>query len=328
MKTRKIGPFDVSAVGLGCMNLSHAYGVPPPRPVAAAVLHAALEQGITLFDTAALYGFGANEALVGEVLATHRERIVLTSKCGMHGVNGQRVIDGRPDTIRSSVEASLTRLRTDVIDVLYLHRLDPAVPVEDSVGAMAQLVQQGKARALGLSEVSAATLRRAHAVHPIAAVQSEYSLWTRNPEIAALQACRELGTAFVAFSPLGRGFLGGKLRSVQGLEPKDIRRAMPRFAPEHFAANLPLLDAFDQEAASLGCTAATLAVAWLLHQGDDIVPIPGTARPEHVRDLALAPRLPLDAATLRRLDALINPRTVHGARYNAATQAEIDTEEF
>ncbi|MDR7332138.1 aldo/keto reductase [Roseateles asaccharophilus] len=328
MKTRRIGPFEVSAVGLGCMNLSHAYGVPPSRQTAAAVLLGALDQGITLFDTAALYGFGSNEELVGDVLAVHRERIVLTSKCGMQGVNGQRVIDGRPETLRASVEASLKRLKTDVIDLLYLHRLDPAVPIEDSVGAMAGLVQAGKLRALGLSEVSAATLRRAHAVHPIAALQSEYSLWTRNPEIAVLQACRELGTAFVAFSPLGRGFLGGKLRSVHTLEPKDIRRAMPRFSPELFAANLGLLDVFCQEALTLGCAPATLALAWLLHQGDDIVPIPGTSRPEHVRDLALAPLLALNATTLQRLDALINQRTVRGARYSSATQAEIDTEEF
>ncbi len=333
MKNRKIGPFQVSEIGLGCMNLSHAYGVPPSPEQGERVLLAALEAGVTLFDTAALYGFGANETLVGRVLKPHRHKITLASKGGMAGVAGadgvtRRVIDGRPEAVRRNCEDSLRRLGTDVIDLYYLHRWDKNVPIEDSVGEMARLVQEGKVRALGLSEVSAATLRRAHAVHPIAALQSEYSLWTRNPEIAALQACRELGTSFVAFSPLGRGFLGGKLRSVQGLEPKDIRRAMPRFAPEHFAANLPLLDAFDQEAASLGCTAATLALAWLLHQGDDTVPIPGTARPEHVRDLALAPRLPLDAATLRRLDALINPRTVHGARYNAATQAEIDTEEF
>jgi aryl-alcohol dehydrogenase-like predicted oxidoreductase len=328
MKTRRIGPFEVSAVGLGCMNLSHAYGTPPPRDVAAAVLNGALDGGITLFDTAALYGFGANEELLGDLLAHHLERIVLTSKCGMHGVNGQRVIDGRPETIRASVEASLKRLRTDVIDVLYLHRLDAKVPVEDSVGAMAGLVQAGKVRALGLSEVSAATLRRAHAVHPIAALQTEYSLWTRNPEIAVLDACRELGVAFVAFSPLARGFLGGELRDVSKFEPKDIRRAMPRFAPENYAANLKLLDAFEGEAASLGCAPATLALAWLLHQGDDIVPIPGTSRPEHLGDLLAAPRLALDAATLARLDALINRHTVRGARYSAATQAEIDTEEF
>jgi len=328
MKTRRIGPFEVSAIGLGCMNLSHAYGTPPSRDVAAQVLDGALNGGITLFDTAALYGFGSNEELLGGLLAQHRERIVLTSKCGMQGVNGQRVIDGRPETLRASVEASLKRLGTDVIDVLYLHRLDPKVPVEDSVGAMAGLVQAGKVRALGLSEVSAATLRRAHAVHPIAALQSEYSLWTRNPEIAALAACRELGVAFVAFSPLARGFLGGALRDVGGLEAKDIRRAMPRFSPENYAANLKLLGAFDDEARELNCVPATLALAWLLHQGEDIIPIPGTSKPDHLWELIAAPQLALDAATLKRLDALINQRTVHGARYNAATQAEIDTEEF
>ncbi|MFG6432314.1 aldo/keto reductase [Roseateles sp. LYH14W] len=328
MKTRRIGPFEVSAIGLGCMNLSHAYGTPPPRDVAAAVLNGALDGGITLFDTAALYGFGANEELLGSLLAQHRERIVLTSKCGMQGVNGQRVIDGLPDTIRASVEASLKRLRTDVIDVLYLHRLDFKVPIEDSVGAMADLVRAGKVRALGLSEVSAATLRRAHAVHPIAALQTEYLLWTRNPEIAVLDACRELGIAFVAFSPLARGFLGGELRDVSKLEPKDIRRAMPRFSAEHYAANLKLLDAFQDEAARLHCAPATLALAWLLQKGDDIIPIPGTSRPEHLWALIAAPQLQLDGATLQRLDALINRHTVSGARYNAATQAEIDTEEF
>lgn len=328
MKTRRIGPFEVSALGLGCMNLSHAYGTPPSRTDAAAVLNGALEAGITLFDTAALYGFGANEELVGDVLAMHRERIVLASKCGMHGVDGRRVIDGRPETLRASCEASLKRLRTDVIDLFYLHRLDPQVPVEDSVGAMVDLVRAGKVRALGLSEVSAATLRRAHAVHPIAALQTEYSLWTRNPEIAVLQACRELGTAFVAFSPLARGFLGGRLRDVGALEAKDIRRAMPRFEPGHYAANLRLLPPFEAEAARLGCAPAALALAWLLHQGRNIIPIPGTTRSEHLRELLPAPDLMLDAATLARLDALINRHTVSGARYNAATQAEIDTEEF
>jgi len=246
----------------------------------------------------------------------------------MQGVDGVRVIDGRPETIRASVEASLQRLRTDVIDVLYLHRLDAKVAVEDSVGAMAELVRAGKVRALGLSEVSATTLKRAHAVHPIAALQNEYSLWTRNAEIAALDTCRELGTAFVAFSPLARGFLGGELRDVGKLAPKDIRRGMPRFSPENYAANLKLLDGFQDEAARLNCAPATLALAWLLHQGEHIIPIPGTTRPDHLRELMAAPRLALDAQTLERLDALINRQTVHGARYNAATQAEIDTEEF
>ena len=327
MKTRRLGPFEVSAIGLGCMNLSHAYGEPPTPEQGRAVLMRALDGGMTLFDTAALYGFGRNEQLLGEVLAAHRERFVLASKCGMHGVNGQRVIDGRPATIRESVEASLQRLRCEVIDLLYLHRLDPAVPIEDSVGAMADLVREGKVRALGLSEVSAATLRRAHAVHPIAALQSEYSLWTRNPEIAVLQACRELGTTLVAFSPLGRGFLGGRLREVQGLHDKDIRRSMPRFSPELFAHNLRLLPAFEAEAAALHATPAQLALAWLLAQGEDIIPIPGTTQLAHLEELLVADVLQLSPLVRERVGALIHPSAVAGARYNAATQREIDTEE-
>ncbi|MDC8787248.1 aldo/keto reductase [Roseateles koreensis] len=328
MKTRRLGPFSASAIGLGCMNLSHAYGLPPPADQAERLLLSALDQGITLFDTAALYGFGTNETLVGRVLAPHRQRFVLASKCGMQGVNGQRVIDGRPATLRASCEASLQRLRTDVIDLLYLHRMDPAVPIEDSVGAMADLVLAGKVRALGLSEVSAATLRRAHAVHPIAALQTEYSLWTRNPEIAVLQTCRELGTAFVAFSPLARGFLGGALRDVSNLEAKDIRRNMPRFSPENYAHNLQLLQAFELEAAALDCPPARLALAWLLSQGEHIIPIPGTTREDHLMEFFGADTLVLSAPTLARLNALMHPNTVAGPRYNAATQAEIDTEEF
>ena len=328
LPTRSLGPFEVSAVGLGCMNLSHAYGAPPPREAARQLLLEALALGCTFFDTAALYGFGANESLVGEVLGPHRRRIVLASKCGMHGVNGQRVIDGRPETIRASCEASLQRLNTDVIDLLYLHRLDPKVPIEDSVGAMADLVRAGKVRCLGLSEVSAATLRRAHAVHPITAMQSEYSLWTRNPEIAVLPACRELGVTFVAFSPLARGFLGGELRDVSTLADKDIRRAMPRFGPALYPRNLALLDDYRAIAQQLRCTPAQLALAWLHQRDDGVIPIPGTTRLDHLREL-LSPTLPqLDAALMTRLDALINQRTVVGARYNAATQAEIDTEEF
>src|ERR1700722_9841438 len=212
-KPRKLGPFSVSPIGLGCMNLSHAYGIPPPPDVAAAVLLHALDLGVTHFDTAALYGFGSNEELVGRTLAAHRARFTLASKCGIQGVKSdssvRRVIDGRPQTLKQTCEDGLRRLRTDVIDLYYLHRWDKAVPIEESVGALAELKRQGKIRAIGLSEVSAATLRRAHAVHPIAAVQSEYSLCTRNPEIAVLGACREIGAALVAFSPLGRGFLTG-----------------------------------------------------------------------------------------------------------------------
>ncbi|RZI99249.1 MAG: aldo/keto reductase, partial [Rubrivivax sp.] len=257
MQQRKFGPFTVSAIGLGCMNLSHAYGVPPSPEQGEKVLLAALDAGVTLFDTAALYGFGANEELVGRVLAPHRRKFTLASKGGMAGVRGEdgvvkRVIDGRPETVRRNCEDSLRRLKTDVIDLYYLHRWDKSVPIEESVGAMSDLVRAGKVQALGLSEVSAATLRRAHAVHPIAAVQTEYSLWTRNPEIAVIEACRELGATFVAFSPLARAFLTGKLTEVESLDAKDIRRPMPRFAPDNYAKNMKLIGPFTQLAHDAG----------------------------------------------------------------------------
>lgn len=281
---RKVGQFEVSPLGLGCMNLSHAYGLPPSPEAAARVLLEALDAGVDFFDTAALYGFGANERLLGQVLASHRQRFVLATKCGMHGVDGKRVIDGRPDTIRQSVETSLRHLNTEVIDLLYLHRWDRQVPIEDSVGAMADLVKAGKVQSLGLSEVSAQTLRRAHAVHPIAALQTEYSLWTRNPEIAVLEACRVLGTAFVAFSPLARGFLCGELADVSALDGKDIRRGMPRFFPDNYAANLQLLPAYRAVADELGCTPAQLALAWVLARGEHVLAIPGTTSLAHLRD--------------------------------------------
>lgn len=328
MKQRRIGPFTVSAIGLGCMNLSHAYGQPPSFEAAQALLLHALDRGVTLFDTAALYGFGANEELVGRVLSPHRRQFTLASKCGMTGVDGKRVIDGRPATLKRTCDESLKRLKTEVIDLYYLHRWDRQVPIEDSVGALSDLVRAGKIQAIGLSEVSAATLRRAHAVHPIAALQTEYSLWTRNPEIAVLQACRELGTAFVAFSPLARGFLPGTLRDVSTFDAKDIRRAMPRFAPEAYAANLKLADGLAALAAEAGCTPAQLALAWLLAQGEHIVPIPGTTSIAHLDDDLGAAELTLPASVLARAGTLINRDTVLGPRYNAATQAEIDTEEF
>jgi len=332
LPTRQIGPFAVSAIGLGCMNLSHAYGVPPAPEEGIRLLHRALDVGVTLFDTAALYGFGSNEELVGKALKPCRSQITLASKGGMAGVQFddgmKRVIDGRPETIRRNCEDSLRRLGTDVIDLYYLHRFDKKVPIEDSVGAMSDLVRAGKVRALGLSEVSAATLRRAHAVHPISALQNEYSLWSRNPEIAGLAACRELGTAIVAFSPLARGFLTGMLRDVSTFDAKDIRRGMPRFTPETYAANLKLLGGYMALAAETHCTPAQLALAWLLAQGSHVVPIPGTTRIDHLEDNAAASAIRLDADVVARLDALINQRTVHGPRYSPATQAEIDTEEF
>lgn len=311
------------------MNLSHAYGSPPSAKHAERLLHRALELGYTLLDTAALYGFGENEKLLGRALKNRRQQYILSSKCGMFRNDaGVRAIDGRPETLRKTCEQSLQRLGTDVIDLYYLHRVDSAVPVEESVGALADLVGEGKIRAIGLSEVSADTLRKAHAIYPITALQTEYSLWTRNPEIAALDACRELGIAFVAFSPLARGFLTGKLTDVSTLEIKDIRRNMPRFEAENYARNLRLLDEVTAVAAAENCTPAQLALAWLLGRDDNIIPIPGTTSLEHLQENFTAATVRLSAKSHDRLDRVINQSTVSGARYNAATQMEIDTEEF
>ena len=332
MLQRRIGPFDVSAISLGCMNLSHAYGAPPPPEHSERLLLRALDLGVTMFDTAALYGFGTNETLVGRVLKAHRSKFTLASKGGMAGVmtddGWKRVIDGRPEAIRRNCEDSLKRLQTDVIDLYYLHRWDKSVPVEDSVGAMSRLVEQGKVRALGLSEVSAPILRRAHAVHPIVALQTEYSLWSRNPEIAVLQACRDIGAAFVAFSPTARAFLTGTLRDVATLDAKDLRRGMPRFQPGTYVANLKLLEGFAQLADEAGCSMVQLALAWLLARGEHIVPIPGTTNIAHLEENLGANAVVLAPGIVQRADGVINRHTVSGARYNAAAQADVDTEEF
>ena len=332
LPSRRIGPFTVSAVSLGCMNLSHAYGAPPPPAQAEALLRRALDLGVTMFDTAALYGFGANETLVGRVLKAHRDRFVLASKGGMAGVQFddgiKRVIDGRPEAVRRNCEDSLKRLGVEHIDLYYLHRWDKKVPIEDSVGAMADLVRAGKVRALGLSEVSAATLKRAHAVHPIVAVQSEYSLWSRNVEIGVLQACRDIGASLVAFSPTARAFLTGALRDVATLDAKDIRRGMPRFYPDNYAKNLQLLDGYAQIARDAGCSMAQLAIAWVLSRGKHVIALPGTTSLAHLEENLGAADVQLDATVLQRLDALINRHTVAGTRYNAATQTEVDTEEY
>lgn len=333
MKNRKLGPFQVSEIGLGCMNLSHAYGAPVSEAQAKRVLLTALDQGVTFFDTAALYGFGSNETLVGKVLKSHRQKFTLASKCGMTGVdvNGDgklvRVIDGRPETIRSTCEAALKRLQTDVIDLYYLHRWDKKVPIEDSVGALSDLVRQGKIQTIGLSEVSAATLRKAHAVHPITAVQTEYSLWTRNPEIAVLDACRELGATFVAFSPVARGFLCGEL-DLNAFDAKDIRKSMPRFAPANYASNLKLYAPYQQLAKEAGCTPAQLALAWLLHKDANIIPIPGTTSVDHLLDDLGSTKVSLNDALVVQLEALINEKTVVGNRYNEQANSEVDTEVF
>ena len=333
MKNRKLGQFQVSEIGLGCMNLSHAYGGLVSEAQAERVLLTALDAGVTFFDTAALYGFSANETLVGKVLKSHRQKFTLASKCGMTGVdvNGDgklvRVIDGRPETIRKTCEDALKRLQSDVIDLYYLHRWDKKVPIEDSVGALSDLVRQGKIQSIGLSEISASTLRKAHAVYPITAVQTEYSLWTRNPEIAVLKACEELGTTFVAFSPVARGFLCGPL-DIESFDAKDIRKSMPRFTPENYAANFKLFAPYQNLANEVSCSPAQLALAWLLHKAPHIIPIPGTTSVSHLLNDVGAADLKLNAELIDKLDALINEKTVQGNRYSAQANFEVDTEVF
>lgn len=279
---------------------------------------------------ASLYGFGRNEELVGPFLKPYRDNIVLVSKCGMRGENGVRTIDGRPDKLREDIENSLLRLQKDVIDLYYLHRYDVGtpVPIEDSIGQMARFVEQGKVRAIGLSEAGAATIQRAHAVHPLAAVLSEYSLWSRNVEIGVLDACKKLGIAFVAFSPLARGFLTAVDVDPATFAEKDIRRGMPRFQEPHFAANRRWLPDFRAVAADAGCTAAQLALAWVLRQGENVRVIPGTTSVAHLEEDFGALNVQLSDEVAQRVDAIVNHHTVSGPRYSAATQAEIDTEEF
>ncbi|GLQ06102.1 aldo/keto reductase [Sneathiella chinensis] len=329
MRTRKIAGFDVSVIGLGCMNLSYGYGPGPDEAYGVRLLNEALDAGYTFMDTAALYGFGANEKLVGKAIGHRRDDYVLASKCGLRRNNeGVREINGRPDVIRETCEQSLSRLGVDVIDLYYLHRMDPNVPIEDSVGALSDLVREGKIREVGLSEVSADTIRRAHKVHPIAAVQSEYSLWTRNPEIAVLDACEDIGAAFVAFSPVARKFLTGTLQDVSGLHDDDIRKTIPRFDPENYEKNLELLEEYANLAEETGCSMAQLALAWLLAKGDTIIPIPGTTSIEHMLENAAAADVSVSFDVMTCLESLINQNTVIGARYDAKAQKSVGTEEF
>lgn len=330
LENRQLGQWSVPPMGLGCMNLSHAYGVPPSKAQGEAVLQRALDLGVTHFDSAALYGFGRNEELVGPFLKPHRDKIVLVSKCGMRGENGVRSIDSRPEKIREDIENSLRRLQTDVIDLYYLHRYDKLrpVPIEDSVGEMSRLVEEGKVRAIGLSEVSAETIRKGHAVHPITAVQSEYSLWSRNVEIGVLDACRELDIAFVAFSPLARGFLTSIDLDPSRFAEKDIRRGMPRFQEPHFARNSELLPEYRSIAEDAGCTPAQLALAWVLQRGNNVHVIPGTTSVEHLEEDWRALDIDLPDSIIERVELLVNQGSISGPRYPAATQDEIDTEEF
>lgn len=325
LKTR----FQSPRLGLGCMNLSHAYGTPLAETQAIAVLRKAFDLGYRHFDTATLYGNGVNEHLLGKALSHLRDEFFLASKCGM-AINetGKKVIDGRPSTLRKQCEDSLRRLNTDVIDLYYLHRKDPSIDITESVGALNDLVNEGKIRAIGLSEVSAATLQKAHQEAPIGAVQSEYSLWTRNPEIAIKDLCQHLGVSFVAFSPLARGFLTASVSSTDSLVAQDIRLNMPRFQGEHFEKNRQLLAEFQHLATAWEVSLAQLALAWVLHQGDHIIAIPGTRSIAHMQDNFTALDVTLTPEQLSCLNQLINQQTVSGPRYNAAQQQEIDTEEF
>jgi hypothetical protein len=328
MNKRLINGQSLNPIGLGCMNLSHAYGQPPTEEQASRLLLAAIDLGVEHFDTAALYGFGKNECLVGKVLKPIREKIFLASKCGMTGVEGKRVIDGRPKTLRATIEQSLTNLETDVLDLYYLHRWDKNIPIEESIGELSRMVEEGKIKNIGLSEVSAATLKRAHKEHKIAAVQTEYSLWTRNAEIAVLDECKALGTAFVAFSPLSRGFLTAQVTDPALLREGDIRKGMPRFQPPHFERNTALLKSVREISHQANCSLAQVNLAWLLQQSDNIFAIPGTTKISHLRENVSASTIKLSTEQLAHLDNTFKPEAISGGRYPAATQQEIDTEQF
>ena len=322
---RRIGPFSVSAIGLGAMGLSHAYDVAPSPDESARLLNHALDLGVSLIDTAALYGGGKNEELIAAAIMHRKAEFTLASKCVLEVVGDKRVLDGSPEAIARSVERSLARLRTDHIDLVYLHRADHRVAIEESVGALVRLKDAGKIGSIGLSEMSAETIRRAHSEHPIAAVQTEYSPMVRNPEIAVLETCHTLGIAFVAFSPVGRGLLAGAIRDA-AYAPGDIRAFMPRFVEPNLSHNLKAVAAFEALAAEIGVTPAQLSLAWVLSRGDHVVPIPGTRSIAHLEEDLGATAVVLARETVARIDAIFAPGAIRGARYLAPLQAQVTTE--
>ena len=327
MKRRVLGNnFDVSAQGLGCMGMSQSYGEADQAEAEATLLRA-LDLGITFFDTADVYGAGHNEELVGRVLKPHRDRIELATKFAIRPGEGGKLMGVRGDAayVKEACDASLKRLGTDVIDLYYMHRLDPNVPIEETVGAMAELVTEGKVRHLGLCEVSSKTIRRAHEVHPITAIQSEYSLWTREVEDHVLPACRELGIGFVPFSPLGRGFLTGAVKK-DDLGKGDLRKMLPRFSDDNFDANRALVTAVEEMASARGVTAGQIALAWVMARGDHIVPIPGTKRRTYLEENAEADAIVLSAEDLGELDAIFARDAVTGERYPQAIMDTVETD--
>ena len=328
MKHRKLGAeLSVFPVGLGCMGMSHGYGGQDEAD-AIRTLHRAVELGVTLFDTAEVYGPFTNEVLVGKALKPVRDRVKIATKFGFNvvetidGPKQQPGLNSRPEHVRQVAEESLRRLGLETIDLFYQHRVDPDVPIEDTVGAIAELVREGKVRALGLSEAGVATIRRAHAVHPIAAVQSEYSLWTRDPENGVLDVCRELGIGFVPFSPLGRGFLAGAIKSAGQLGVDDFRRGLPRFEEENIQRNLAVVARLEKLADEKGKTAAQLALAWVLAQGDFIVPIPGSRKIANLEANVEAASILLSAAELAAIGAVVTPEQIAGPRYSDAAMAQ------
>jgi len=328
MKMRKLGRSgpEVSAIGLGCMGMAAFYGQASDEAQATAVIHRALDLGVTLFDTAEMYGPHTNEIQVGKALADRRDQAFVATKFGI-GYNADRTaltVDGSPANVRRAIEGSLKRLGMDHVDLYYLHRVDPDTPIEETVGAMGELVTEGKVRFLGLSEAAPETLRRAHATHPVTALQTEYSLWSREPEDGLLALCEELGIGFVPYSPLGRGFLSGEIRSLDDLAPDDFRRSNPRFTGENFQKNLDLVEAVKGVAADRGVTAAQLALAWVLAQGEHLVPIPGTRRIATLEENAAAAELTLSAEDLARIEAVFPKGAASGHRYAEAARAALN----
>lgn len=328
MKTRRLGRSgpEVSAIGLGCMGMAAFYGQASDEAQATAVIHRALDLGVTFFDTAEMYGPHVNEIQLGKALTGRRDKAFVATKFGI-GYNADRTaltVDGSPANVRRAIEGSLKRLGMDHVDLYYLHRVDPNTPIEDTVGAMGELVTEGKVRFLGLSEAAPETLRRGHATHPITALQTEYSLWSREPEDELLALCEELGIGFVPYSPLGRGFLSGEIRSIDDLAPDDFRRSNPRFTGDNFRKNLDLVEAVRDIAADKGVTAAQLALAWVLARGEHLVPIPGTRRIRTLEENAAATEITLTPEDLARIEAVFPKGAASGHRYAEAARAALN----